>query len=44
MNLTTRLVYLALAFFALFLTQWLFFPVYILVLAQSGPLLLLLRL
>ncbi len=44
MNLRTRLVSLALAFFALFVAQWLFFPVYVLVLAQSGPLLLMLRL
>jgi len=44
MNLTTRLLYLALAFVALTVTQWLFFPVYILVISQSGSLLLLLRL
>ena len=44
MNLTTRLLWLSLVFLALVLTQWLFFPVYVLVLAQSGPLLLVLRL
>ena len=44
MNLMTRLVSLAVAFVALFVAQWLFFPVYVLVIAQSGPLLLLLRL
>ena len=44
MNLTTRLLWLSLAFLALVITQWLFFPVYVLVLAQSGPLLLVLRL
>ena len=44
MNLTTRLASLALAFLALFVAQWLFFPVYVLVLTQSGLLLLLLRL
>ena len=44
MNLTTRLVSLAVAFFALIATQYFFFPVYILVLTQNGPLLLLLRL
>ena len=36
MNLTTRLLWLSLAFLALVMTQWLFFPVYVLVLAQSG--------
>ena len=44
MSLTKRLSFLSLAFVALAFTQWLFFPVYILVLAQSGPLLLVLRL
>ena len=44
MNLSTRLSFLALAFVALIATQYLFFPVYILVLTQNGPLLLLLRL
>ena len=44
MNLITRLSYLALAFIALAFTQWLFFPVYVLVLAANGPLLMLLRL
>lgn len=38
-----RLLYLVLAFAALALTQWCFFPVYVLILAQNGPLLLLLR-
>jgi len=44
MNLTTRLVSLALAFLALVVVQYLFFPVYILILTQNGPLLLALRL
>ncbi len=43
MALHLRLLYLALAFLALIATQWLFFPVYILILAQNGPLFLLLR-
>ncbi len=43
MALHLRLLYLALAFLALIATQWLFFPVYVIVLAQNGPLLLLLR-
>ncbi len=43
MNLTTRLVSLALAFLALVVIQWLFFPVYVLVLTPNGPLLLMLR-
>ncbi len=43
MALHMRLLYLALAFVALAVTQWLFFPVYILVISQSGSLLLLLR-
>ena len=43
MNLTTRLSLLALAFVALALTQWLFFPVYLLALAQNGSVLALLR-
>ncbi len=38
MALHLRLLYLA-----LIATQWLFFPVYILILAQNGPLFLLLR-
>jgi len=44
MNLDARLVSLVLAFVALAFTQWLFFPVYILVLAPNGPILALLRL
>ena len=44
MDLTTRLSFLALAFVALAFTQWLFFPVYVLVLAANGLLLMLLRL
>lgn len=43
MSLHLRLVYLALALFALAVTQWFFFPVYVIVFAQNGPLLLLLR-
>ena len=43
MNLDRRLVSLAVAFFALFVAQWLFFPVYILVLTQGGLLLVMLR-
>ena len=43
MNLSTRLSFLVLAFVALAFTQWLFFPVYVLVLAPNGPLLVLLR-
>lgn len=43
MALHLRLLYLALAFAALVVTQCLFFPVYVLILAQNGPLLLLLR-
>lgn len=44
MNLTTRLAFLGLAFLALAVTQWLYFPVYVVVFAQNGPLLLALRL
>jgi len=43
MSLHLRLVYLALALFALAVTQWFFFPVYVIVFAQNGPLLLMLR-
>jgi len=43
MALHLRLLYLALAFAALIAAQWFFFPVYVLILAQNGPLLLLLR-
>ncbi len=43
MSLHLRLLYLALAFLALVITQWLFFPVYVIVLAQNGPLLVMLR-
>lgn len=43
MALHLRLLYLALALVALIVTQWFFFPVYVLILAQNGPLLLLLR-
>ena len=44
MNLSTRLSFLALAFVALIAAQYFFFPVYIFVFTQNGPLLLMLRL
>ena len=44
MNLDRRFVALAVAFAALAFTQWFFFPVYVLVLASNGSILVLLRL
>ena len=43
MSLSTRLLYIVLALVALVIAQWLFLPIYVLVLTQDGGMLALLR-